>query len=846
MLADDMIRFATDPLGWVMYAFPWSSDPSIKMVPLQEPYASRYGCEYGPDLWACEWLDDLGLQIALRGFDLSRAVPPIRMAVASGHGIGKAQRLDDVAMTPDGPMRWGDLVAGHRVFAADGRPTTVVGTSRWDHVPMYRVRFDDGSHVDVSSGHLWTVRGRQERRAGHGAWRTMETIEILRAGVKRSNGRAHARQWEIPVQGPMRFKAQDIPLCPYLLGVWLGDGGKGCARFTKPCPEIAERLRAGGHHVTTSDDGLHHYVRHHAGVFHAHEYLQLGSHERYIPDAYKYNTVECRRALFEGLCDTDGEAHQSGSIGYSTTSRRLAEDVLWLARSLGCKARMQPAVRRGWYTGDAGERVECRDCYRLTINSPWNPFTVHHKRDRYKASDERYLKRWIDSIEPIGHHDAMCIAVDADGGLYQTADCHVTHNSTMTAWLILYMMSTRPMCRGTVTANTSPQLESKTWAELGKWLPLCITSHWFELSTGRGNMKLVHRDHASEWRCIAQTCREENTESFAGQHAANSSSFYIFDEASAIPDKIWEVAEGGLTDGEPMIFAFGNPTRNTGNFREAWRKCRNLWRTTTVDSRQAHLTSKSLLQEWIDTYGVDSDFVKIRVRGMFPAQSVCQFISEADVDAAYGRVLRPEQYNWAPVVLGCDPAWMGDDSLVVYKRQGLKAEKLLSMPKNDNDAYVAGQLARLEDEHHADAVFIDQGYGTGIYSCGRQLGRNWILVPFGAASPDPGCHLVRSFIWRELRNWLQSGGSIPEDPVLYQDLIGPELIPRADGKIQLESKPDMKKRGLPSPNDADSLALTLYQIVWKEHQDPTIQAHLAGGERQTVTAGADYDPVEAL
>ncbi|HDK5141196.1 TPA: terminase, partial [Salmonella enterica] len=186
-----------------------------------------------------------------------------------------------------------------------------------------------------------------------------------------------------------------------------------------------------------------------------------------------------------------------------------------------------------------------------------------------------------------------------------TSSGHGIGKSALTAWVILYIMSTRPFCKGVVTANTSEQLRTKTWGELGKWKKRCITGHWFEYNNGKGNMNIYHVDHMESWRCDGQTCREENSESFAGLHAANSSPFYIFDEASAVPDKIWEVAEGGLTDGEPFWFAFGNPTRNTGRFRECFRKFKHRWRRKQIDSRLAKMTNKELIEEWRNDYGED-------------------------------------------------------------------------------------------------------------------------------------------------------------------------------------------------------------------------------------------------
>jgi hypothetical protein len=115
---------------------------------------------------------------------------------------------------------------------------------------------------------------------------------------------------------------------------------------------------------------------------------------------------------------------------------------------------------------------------------------------------------------------------------------------------------------------------------------MCITSSWW--TVGAGAITSRYARNPRDWQCSPQSCREENSEAFAGQHQARSTSFYIFDEASAIPDKIFEVAEGGLTDGEPMIFLLGNPTRNEGKF---YRLCfgheRNRWYSRSIDSRNA-------------------------------------------------------------------------------------------------------------------------------------------------------------------------------------------------------------------------------------------------------------------
>lgn len=414
------------------------------------------------------------------------------------------------------------------------------------------------------------------------------------------------------------------------------------------------------------------------------------------------------------------------------------------------------------------------------------------------------------------------------------ASGHGIGKSALVAWLVDWIMSTRPHCQGTVTANTANQLATKTWAQIVKWTKKCITAHWFDISSGKGSMKMTHKAHPESWFCTAQTCDKENSEAFAGQHAATSTSFYIFDEASAIDDEIDRVSEGGLTDGEPMKFAFGNPTQNAGWFHACFHGKKHRWGHRQIDSRTVQITNKKAAEEMIEDYGIDSDMVKIRVRGMFPAMSAKQFISVTDADAASHRHLRPEQYNFAPKILTLDNSWEGDDPGVIGLRQGLRFEVLRSFPKNDNDIEVANLLARLEDEHGADAVYIDAGYGTGVYSAGKTMGREWRLVWFAGQSPDPGCLNMRAWMWREGRNWLKAGGVIGNDVELYNEMIGVHTVPRIDGIIQLEAKKDMKKRELPSPNRADAWAISFAYPATKKVRN-NLPGSASNGTR-------DHDP----
>lgn len=414
------------------------------------------------------------------------------------------------------------------------------------------------------------------------------------------------------------------------------------------------------------------------------------------------------------------------------------------------------------------------------------------------------------------------------------ASGHGIGKSALVSIIIMWAMSTMEDTRGVVTANTENQLKQKTWAELAKWHRMAINSHWFEFTA----TAMYSKDPAHEktWRIDQVPWSLANTEAFAGLHNEGKRILLIFDEASAIPDLIWEVSEGALTDENTEILwlCFGNPTRNTGRFHACFHKFRHRWGGEQIDSRTVEGTNKSQIQKWIEDYGEDSDFVKVRVRGMFPSASTRQFISLEYVDQAFGRFLRPEQFNFSPKIIGVDPAWEGGDEFVIFLRQGLFSKILKVMQKNDNDVLMANIIANFEDEEKADAVFIDAGYGTGIASVGKTMGRNWQLVWFAGEASDKGVLNKRAEMWRSMRDWLKDGGAIPNDNTLHDELIGPETVPRVDGKIQLESKQDMKKRDLPSPNRADALALTFAFPVVKKIQ----------GMKSTGRIISDYDPLD--
>ena len=389
---------------------------------------------------------------------------------------------------------------------------------------------------------------------------------------------------------------------------------------------------------------------------------------------------------------------------------------------------------------------------------------------------------------------------------------HGSGKSTMGAWIADWILSTRPYSIGTVTANTYQQLESRTWAAVLRWTRLCITSHWFHIRS-KG---IFHRASPEDWKVVAQTCKEENAQSFAGQHARTSTSWYMFDEASHIPDKIWDVAQGGLTDGEPMFFCWGQPARNQGRFYEVcFGRMRERWNTRCIDSRQSRFTNKALIEEWIRDYGEDSDFVRVRVRGVAPRAGDLQFIDQDRVYAAQRRTVAA--FPDDPLVCGFDVSGGGQAWNVVWFRKGADARSIppIAIP-GEHSKERSGILARLAEVlsdkrtgRRVAMMFVDSAFGAPYVERLRAMGfDNVVEVNFGGPSPDRHDSNMRAYMWRRMKEWLDRGAIPADDTVLETDLTAPGSHLNRSDQLVLESKEAMQKRGVASPDRGDALALT--------------------------------------
>lgn len=358
---------------------------------------------------------------------------PRRCLLYGVHGCGKAQPLDAKVLTPNGFVNMGELSVGDKVIGANGSPCKVIGVYPQGVKEVFEVTFRDGSKTRCCEDHLWFTRTFNERKQGlPGAVRSLAYIrESLRYGTHFN----HA----VPRVKAVQFAEKTLPVDPWLLGVYLGDGCWGTSvSIYNPEADIQLRIRAVvesmGDALVVAEDKLHMRITGGetpgSGFRETLKYLGLTeckSETKFIPDEYLYGSVEQRTQLLQGLCDADGYVTRPGSVEYATVSKQLAEDFCFLVRSLGGSACVRSYVKDG-------TRVECQLVYRIFASFPLDVVPVSSEKHLARYGDPEWrILHTIRDVQSVGFEECQCIRVDAADSLYVTDDFVVTHNTTWAA-----------------------------------------------------------------------------------------------------------------------------------------------------------------------------------------------------------------------------------------------------------------------------------------------------------------------------------------------------------------------------------------------------------------------------
>ena len=384
---------------------------------------------------------------------------------------------------------------------------------------------------------------------------------------------------------------------------------------------------------------------------------------------------------------------------------------------------------------------------------------------------------------------------------------HGVGKSAFVAMVIIWAFTTFRGCRGVVTAMTDTQLRTKTWAELSTWWSMFIGRHLFELTA---TSLRPPGAAVTEWRIDAVPWNDTKPAAFAGLHNRGKRILVVYDEASEISDKIWEVTEGALTDARTQIIwlALGNMTQTSGRFFKCFTSPR--WTGRTIDSRTSRFSNKTLIARWIAEYGEDSDFVRVRVRGQPPRAGVSNFIGPELVFAARKREVEGPSWRNHPIQIGVDPARFGDDLSVIWVRQGAKAHRYKTYSGMDGPTLASRVVDTWREFQNVSSIAVDN-IGIGV-SCTDALVRvpGCPIVPVNVSLPaikNDDYYNLRAELYGAVRKWLEHG-ELPDDELLDEELTAVNYTFDGKSRIQLESKQDVKDRIGRSPDRADGLALT--------------------------------------
>lgn len=377
-----------------------------------------------------------------------------------------------------------------------------------------------------------------------------------------------------------------------------------------------------------------------------------------------------------------------------------------------------------------------------------------------------------------------------------------------------------------VSANTEPQLRTRTFPEIAKWMTMAINAHWFHfegisITPTEWFSALIRRPAAEGGLALdtayyytkGQLWAEENPDAFAGAHS-QVAMMVIFDEASGIPRVIYPVAAGYFTDPTPyrFWFQFSNGRRNVGGFYDAFHPepgKPNPWRTQHIDARTIEGVDIKVLQQIVDQYGEDSDQARVEVRGLFPRRGDDQLISTDAINNARYRPLR--QDPGAPLIMGVDVARYGRDSTKVHFRQGTDARSIVKEQFSGLDFVAqADRIEALIHKYGPDAICIDTALGAAVVDILKRRGHRRIHeINFGQTPTDPQYASKRVELYCRARDWLNTGCLPPDDHLLASDLAAPVYwIDEKSQRIKIQDKDDLRAELGRSPDDGDAFVLT--------------------------------------
>jgi len=407
-------------------------------------------------------------------------------------------------------------------------------------------------------------------------------------------------------------------------------------------------------------------------------------------------------------------------------------------------------------------------------------------------------QRWQgEALDAIAAHDK--VAIKSGHGVGKTA---------FEAWVTLWWLLTHYPCKVAVTANSAHQLSDVLWTEIDRWarnMPKAFKD-LLEFKSDKIALK-----GAPDSFAVARTSRRENPESLAGFHSPHM--LFVVEEASGVPNVIFETASGALSTPGAKIIMCGNPTRSDGYFYDAFHADREKWHCITVSCEDGEYVDPKFIGDMAEKYGENSNVFRVRVLGEFPTQSDDVLLPLHLVEDATKRDV--EAGPTTPVVWGLDVARFGSDRSALAKRQGNVLVEPIKTWQNKDLMELAGIVLAEHDavpySMRPQAIYIDAiGLGAGLADRLRELDLPAVAVAVSeTASLKDRFNRLRDELFWSAREWFEARDChMPEDDTLIAELTGIRYKYLSSGKLKIESKDEMKKRGQRSPDTADAFVLT--------------------------------------
>ncbi len=457
---------------------------------------------------------------------------------------------------------------------------------------------------------------------------------------------------------------------------------------------------------------------------------------------------------------------------------------------------------------------------------------------RYRSDVVAFVREVIHA-EPDEDQEAILRAIAEPGSRVSVKSGHGTGKTATLAWAILWFLCCHGDCKIPCTAPSSNQLFDNLWAEIGKWR--ARLNGWFAAGLRQLSDRLEVIGAERTRFAAARTAKKEQPEALQGFHATNL--LFVVDEASGVPEEVFTVAEGSLSTPGARMVLISNPTRSDGYFYDSHHKDRARWRCFTLNAERSPRVSREETERKAAKYGRESNYYRVRVLGEFPLASDDTLIPLEWVTSAVGRdIIIPA--GTMRRVAGLDVARFGDDACALAVRRGPVLTFLDEWRQTDLMATVGRVVRAYRQDHLFDLVAVDViGMGSGVVDRLREQSIPVLGVNVAEAPAMQGRFMrLRDQLWWEAREWFQGRGCRIEPGLcagnrVTGDNLGDQLTAElttirygieSSGKVKVEGKDEMKKRGLASPNLADAVCLT-FAVTGDTVADAFRPEYMAGG-----------------